>query len=96
MKNGAELILNEGNTLVFYDKFDDVINTSTTKYPDRPASFINMERGTAFVINGSFAGNIVIDENADRENAITINTGANANLLLSLKKPTVIRMVFVI
>ena len=38
VKNGAELILNEGNTLVFYDKFDDVINTSTTKYPDRPAS----------------------------------------------------------
>ena len=33
VKNGAELILNEGNTLVFYDKFDDVINTSTTKYP---------------------------------------------------------------
>ena len=86
VKNGAELILNEGNTLVFYDKFDDVINTSTTKYPDRPASFINMERGTAFVINGSFAGNIVIDENADRENAITINTGANAKFTVITKE----------
>ena len=78
MKEGAELILNEENTLVFYDKFDDVVNTSTTQYPDRPASFINMEKGTAFIINGSFAGNIVIDKNADRESPVTINTGINA------------------
>lgn len=82
VKDGAELILNEGHTLVFYDEFIDVVNTSTTKYPDRPASFIHMEKGTSFMINGSFAGNIVIDEAADSAHPIIINTGSSAKFMV--------------
>ena len=78
VKEGAELILKEGNTLVFYDKFDDVVNESTTKYPDRPAAFIHMEKGTSFKINGSFAGNIIIDEASDSTHPIIIDAGSSA------------------
>ena len=76
----ASLSLNEGNTLVLYDEFNDVDNTSTTEYPDRPASLLILHDGSIFNINGTFAGIIsfadsgiatVIDENAE---ALVIDT----------------------
>ena len=56
----SSLTVPAGITVVFYDRFDDVKNTSTTQYPaDRGAAELRLAGGAAFTAAGSFAGNIV-------------------------------------
>lgn len=80
------LTLNKGNTLVLYDEFNDVDNTSTTEYPNRPAAELVLYNNTTFNINGKFAGIISIPDfissefskdaiiNAENAEALSVDT----------------------
>ena len=52
----AALAVTEGRTVVFYDAFKDLPNTSTTQYPDRPAAALALADRASFTNNGTFAG----------------------------------------
>ena len=72
---GAEVGSNnsklEKNTLVLYDEFNDVDNTGTTEYPQRPAAVLNLRDGSTFNIYGTFAG--IINFEGELGNAV-VNT----------------------
>jgi hypothetical protein len=58
-------------TLVLYDEFDDVDNTSTTEYPSyRPAATLTVHGGAALTVDakGAIAGRIVLADGATKDN----------------------------
>ena len=60
--DGANLVVNEGKTVVFYDKFDDINETTglAAQYPhNRPAATLTLSDNSTLTINGTFAGTVV-------------------------------------
>ncbi|AGN26914.1 hypothetical protein A3206_03415 [Candidatus Methanomassiliicoccus intestinalis] len=72
----------EKNTLVFYDNFNDVNNTDTTEYPQRPAAILNLMDDSTFNIYGVFAG--IINFEGKLGNAVV-----NTKDAISLKLDTI-------
>ena len=68
----ATLTLPEGKTVIFYDEFVDVDNTSTTKYPERPSAVLLLKGNSEFTLNGTFAG-IVKCETSTNQVSIGLN-----------------------
>ena len=58
--DGASLTVDPGVTLSVYETFVDGTKDST-KYPDRPAAYIQVEEGGKFINAGSFGGIIKTD-----------------------------------
>ena len=56
--DGANLVVNEGKTVVFYDKFEDTYKEE--KYPaDRAAATLTLSENSTLTINGTLAGTVV-------------------------------------
>ena len=80
--DGANLVVNEGKTVVFYDKFEDVENTDRTQYPaDRSAATLKLSDDSSLTVNGTFAGTVV--SGCDAKN---IRRGANAVFSMTTKE----------
>jgi len=78
----AKLTVNEGKTVVFYDKFEDVENTDRTQYPaDRSAATLKLSDDSSLTVNGTFAGTVV--SGCDAKN---IRRGANAVFSMTTKE----------
>ena len=76
--DGANLVVNEGKTVVFYDKFDDINETAglAAQYPhNRPAATLTLSDNSTLTINGTFAGTVVSGLNKNN-----IKKGAQATL----------------
>ena len=54
----AELAVEEGNALVFYEEFNDVEHDGTEYPSDRPAAVLQVEEGARFTNSGIFSGTI--------------------------------------
>ena len=54
----ASLSVAKGATVIFYDEFNDVKNTSDTEYPVYDAALLTISEGAEFTNNGTFAGTI--------------------------------------
>ena len=57
--SNAELVVNAGKTIVYYDEFNDINVVSGTAYPNRPPAFLSLGDGAKLTVNGAFAGNIM-------------------------------------
>ena len=78
----ANLTVNEGKTVVFYDKFEDVKNTDSTQYPaDRSAATLKLSDDSSLTVNGTFAGTVVSGRDAKN-----IRRGANAVFSMTTKE----------
>ena len=53
----ANVVIPEGNLVVFYDHFDNV-TINGTRYPDRPAATLTLGSGGSLTVNGAFAGEV--------------------------------------
>ena len=81
---GANLIVNAGKTVVFYDAFDDINETAgkVAQYPhDRPAATLTLSDDSTLTINGTFAGTVVSGLNKNN-----IKKGAQATLGATTKE----------
>ena len=81
---GANLIVNAGKTVVFYDAFDDINETAgkVAQYPhDRPAATLTLSDNSTLTINGTFAGTVVSGLNKNN-----IKKGAQATLGATTKE----------
>ena len=81
---GANLIVNAGKTVVFYDAFDDINETAgkVAQYPhDRPAATLALSDNSTLTINGTFAGTVVSGLNKNN-----IKKGAQATLGATTKE----------
>ena len=78
----ADLTVNEGKTVVFYDKFEDVENTDSTQYPaNRSAATLKLSDDSSLTVNGTFAGTVVSGHDAKN-----IRRGANAVFSMTTKE----------
>ncbi len=77
----ANIIVNSGTTVVFYDKFNDIKNTSTTQYPERPAAYLDLSDNSSITINGTFAG--IIKSGLNKSNILK---SSNATLTATTKE----------
>ena len=80
----ANLTVNEGKTVVFYDAFDDINKTagSAAQYPhNRPAATLALSDNSTLTINGTFAGTVVSGLNKNN-----IKKGAQATLGATTKE----------
>ena len=80
----ANLTVNEGKTVVFYDKFDDINKTAgpAAQYPhNRPAATLALSDNSTLTINGTFAGTVVSGLNKNN-----IKKGAQATLGATTKE----------
>ena len=80
----ANLTVNEGKTVVFYDAFDDINKTagSAAQYPhNRPAATLTLSDDSTLTINGTFAGTVVSGLNKNN-----IKKGAQATLGATTKE----------
>ena len=80
----ANLTVNEGKTVVFYDKFDDINKTAglAAQYPhNRPAATLTLSDNSTLTINGTFAGTVVSGLNKNN-----IKKGAQATLGATTKE----------
>ena len=78
----ANLTVNEGKTVVFYDKFEDVENTDSTQYPaNRSAATLKLSDDSSLTVNGTFAGTVVSGRDAKN-----IRRGANAVFSMTTKE----------
>ena len=78
----ANLTVNEGKTVVFYDKFEDVENTDRTQYPaNRSAATLKLSDDSSLTVNGTFAGTVVSGRDAKN-----IRRGANAVFSMTTKE----------
>ncbi len=74
----ANLTVSEGKKVVFYDKFEDKENTSTTKYPARPAAYLVLSDDSTLTVNGAFAG--IVKSGLNKGN---IRKGTDASLTVA-------------
>ena len=80
----ANLTVNEGKTVVFYDAFDDINKTAglAAQYPhNRPAATLTLSDNSTLTINGTFAGTVVSGLNKNN-----IKKGAQATLGATTKE----------
>ena len=80
----ANLTVNEGKTVVFYDAFDDINKTAgpAAQYPhNRPAATLALSDNSTLTINGTFAGTVVSGLNKNN-----IKKGAQATLGATTKE----------
>lgn len=54
----AQLTVDAGKTVVFYDEFHDLPNTGSTQYPEREKALLTLADGAVFTNNGTFSGSI--------------------------------------
>lgn len=60
----ANVVIPEGNLVVFYDEFHDVQNTDNTQYPERPAATLTLGSGGSLTVGGTLAGEVHAQEGA--------------------------------
>lgn len=82
----AKLTVGKDRTVVFYDEFNDVPNIDGTTYPNRPAAELVLKPGANLNIDGTFAGNIVIDSESTVLNPATIVVSQDAILKATTKE----------
>ncbi len=58
VNNGANLSVEEGKTVVFYQEFDNGEFKDSSKYPDRSPAQLRIAEGASFTNKGVFAGDI--------------------------------------
>ena len=58
----ANVVIPEGNLVVFYDEFHDVQNTDNTRYPERPAATLTLGSGGSLTVGGTLAGEVHAQE----------------------------------
>jgi hypothetical protein len=69
LMEGANVTVAEGKTLVLYDEFNDIDNTSTTEYPSyRPAATLTIHGGATLTVGteAEIAGRIVVASDATK------------------------------
>lgn len=59
-QSNANIIVNGGKKVVFYDKFNDVQNTGNTTYPtNRDSAYVKLSDTSLLTVNGAFAGKVI-------------------------------------